>query len=48
MIRPLLVGRGFKKKKVLEELFFILDSEFDRLGLLIKRGLFIDATIVQT
>ncbi len=36
-----------QEKGVLEELFSILDSEFDRLGLLVKRGSFIDATIVQ-
>lgn len=36
-----------QEKGLLEELFSILDSEFDRLGLLVKRGSFIDATIVQ-
>jgi len=36
-----------QEKELLKELFSILDSEFDRLGLLVKRGSFIDATIIQ-
>ena len=36
-----------QEKGMLEELFSILDSEFDRLGLLVKKGSFIDATIIQ-
>ncbi len=36
-----------QEKGLLEELFSFLDSEFDRLGLLVKKGSFIDATIVQ-
>ncbi|KRT34477.1 hypothetical protein HMPREF1705_02989 [Acetomicrobium hydrogeniformans ATCC BAA-1850] len=36
-----------QEKGVLEELFSILDSEFDLLGFLVKKGSFINATIVQ-
>jgi len=36
-----------QEKELLEELFSVLDSEFDRLGLLVKKGSFIDATIIQ-
>jgi len=36
-----------QEKGMLEELFSILDSEFDLLGLLVKKGSFIDATIIQ-
>jgi len=36
-----------QEKGMLEELFSILDSEFDRLGLLVKKGSFVDATIIQ-
>lgn len=36
-----------QEKGLLEELFPILDSEFDRLALLVKKGSFIGATIIQ-
>jgi len=32
---------------LLEELFSLLDAQFERLGILVKKGSFIDATIVQ-
>lgn len=35
------------EKGLLEELFSLLDAQFERLGILVKKGSFIDATIVQ-
>jgi len=36
-----------QEEGLLEELFLLLDAQFERLGILVKKGSFIDATIVQ-
>ena len=36
-----------QEEGLLEELFLLLDAQFERLGILVKKGSFIDATIVR-